>query len=359
MFCTNCGARQNDDAKFCTNCGATLTPLEPVKPAPAPAPNDAGRVEGGSASSGERAQRQQSMPQKKRGGVGRVVAIVVILLALAGVGAGAFLTKGFGLLGVIPKGSVNDYSWSELSRISEEIAACESDEAALQVAQSYNLVDVNGQLDGTQAKRFELTDGTPAEAVIIGFRHDDRTDGGKAGITFMLMDCVSTHVMNADRTNAGGWEQSEMRSYVNTELASLLPNDLREQIVSVKKLTDNVGRTDSLDSVTVTSDIMWLLSNSEVVGSMMPEDFDESTRYVVDINNAEGAQYQLFRTINVDRLGTTEALRKSIDGSPVTWWLRSPYPSSEEGFMAIGSTGKARSGGNSDNVFGVAPGFCL
>ena len=31
-FCTNCGAKLADDAKFCTECGATVEPLpsEPV-----------------------------------------------------------------------------------------------------------------------------------------------------------------------------------------------------------------------------------------------------------------------------------------------------------------------------------------
>lgn len=348
MFCTNCGARQNDDAKFCTNCGATLTPLEPVKPAPAPAPNDAGRVEGGSASSGERVQRQQSMPQKKRGGVGRVVAIVVILLALAGVGAGAFLTKGFGLLGVIPKGSVNDYSWSELSRISEEIVACESDEAALQVAQSYNLVGTDGQLDGTQTKSFMLTDGTPAEAAIIGFRHDDRTDGGKAGITFVLKGCITVHAMNAETTNVGGWEQSEMRAYLNNDMLARLPEDLCGAVAAVDKSTNNLGGDGVARSVTKTSDSLWLLSTTEVFGSE-----DEET---------EGSQYALYSSIGSDDV-RPDALVKDIanegeETRSMTWWLRSPTQGTDSQFDAINSKGSLQ-GGDSQHALGVVFGFCL
>ncbi len=36
MFCSRCGARNDDDAKFCEKCGADLTTM-PRPPAPAPA----------------------------------------------------------------------------------------------------------------------------------------------------------------------------------------------------------------------------------------------------------------------------------------------------------------------------------
>ena len=360
MFCTNCGARQNDDAKFCTNCGATLTPVEPVKPAPAPIPNDTGWKGNGAVPGGERVQIQQDMPQKKHGKAGLVVAVIVIFLALVGVGVGAFLTKGFGLLGVMPKGSMNDYSWGELSKISDEIAACESDEAALQVAQSYNLVGTDGQLDGTQTKSFTLTDGTPAEAVIIGFRHDDRTDGGKAGITFMFRGCVATHAMNVERTNAGGWEQSEMRSYLNNDVMDRLPDDLRNGIVAVDKSTNNAGESTSADCVTVTSDSLWLLSNVEVVGEMDAADYKGMKESTADINNAEGNQYLLFKNWGPMPTGTSETMVKSDpDGAAVGWWLRTALPTTDDAFLAFSDSGKARVNGISDELYGVSPCFSL
>lgn len=348
MFCTNCGVRQNDDAKFCTNCGATLTPAEPAKPAPAPAPDDMSRVQGGPVSSDERIQRQHGIPQKKRGGVGRVVAIVVILFALAGVGVAAFLTKGFGLLGVMPKGSMNDYSWSELAKISEEIAACESDEAALQVARGYNLVGTDGRLDGTQAKSFTLTDGTPAEAVIIGFRHDDRTDGGKAGITFVLKGCIAVHAMNAETTNVGGWEQSEMRAFLNNDMLARLPEELRSAVTAADKSTNNLGGNGVAQSVTRTSDSLWLLSTTEVFGSEGEE--------------TEGSQYALYRSNGSDD-AHPDILVKNIanegeEARPMTWWLRSPTRGTDSQFYAINSKGSLQ-GGDSQHALGVVFGFCL
>ena len=39
MFCTNCGAKLSDDAKFCLNCGAKIdAPAPAVEPVPAPTP---------------------------------------------------------------------------------------------------------------------------------------------------------------------------------------------------------------------------------------------------------------------------------------------------------------------------------
>ncbi len=39
MFCTNCGAKLSDDAKFCLNCGAKIdAPVPAVEPVPAPTP---------------------------------------------------------------------------------------------------------------------------------------------------------------------------------------------------------------------------------------------------------------------------------------------------------------------------------
>ena len=201
------------------------------------------------------------------------------------------------------------------------------------------------------------------EAVIVGFRHDNKTEGGVAGITFIFKDCVSLHAMNSSASSTGGWEQSEMREYLQDDLLIRLPEELRDNIVAVDKMSNNIGKTDSAKSVTKTSDKLWLPSNTELIGEMDKEDYAESDQFVVNIYNAEGTQYQLFTDNGVSKSDGHEFLKKAYaDGSnePVaqTWWIRSSFAVSG-GFMGIGSEGEPLSGGSAEKVLGVAPGFCI
>lgn len=63
------------------------------------------------------------------------------------------------------------------------------------------------------AKKTIKLNGVSYTAQIIGFNHDTKTAGGKAGITFQLVDCLNTtYQMNSSNTNVGGWKSSAMRS---------------------------------------------------------------------------------------------------------------------------------------------------
>ena len=96
------------------------------------------------------------------------------------------------------KSAVEAYTWDELSQISAEIGAAGDEAAAIEVAKKYNLCTPEGKLDGTQVKSVTLADGTQTTVQIVGFAHDDKTSGGKAGITFIFGDCVGEAPMNSD-----------------------------------------------------------------------------------------------------------------------------------------------------------------
>ena len=73
---------------------------------------------------------------------------------------------------------------------------------------------------------------------IVGFNHDNLTDGGKAGITFGMKHLMrDTRRMNASNTNSGGWTGSEMYSWLTTTCYNGLPADLRSVIRAVDKKT--------------------------------------------------------------------------------------------------------------------------
>ena len=94
-----------------------------------------------------------------------------------------------------PRASVADYSWSDLATLASELSSCTSRDEAVRLAACYGLCGEDGTFDASATKDVTLTDDTVARAVLADVWHDDRTDGGKAGLTFVLADAVGPHAM--------------------------------------------------------------------------------------------------------------------------------------------------------------------
>lgn len=262
--------------------------------------------------------------------------------------------------GAAVKSAVEAYTWDELSRISAEIGAAGDEAPAIEVAKKYNLCTPEGKLDGTQVKSVALADGTQTTVQIVGFAHDDKTAGGKAGITFIFGDCVGEAPMNGESTNAGGWEASQMRAYLNGDWRVQLPEDLNAVIVPVDKLTNNVGETQEASSVTTTSDSLWLLSFAELAGPIPAAELQGGGyEWAADIFNAEGTRYKLFNDADVIWNDANSVLVKNFQGSPYGWWGRSPGPYGSGGFQNVSSGGGPNAGYYAGGSLGVVPGFCI
>ncbi|MDO4807404.1 MAG: DUF6273 domain-containing protein, partial [Coriobacteriales bacterium] len=187
-----------------------------------------------------------------------------------------------GRIGFEPRSGLAEYSWAELKALSAAIAAAGSDAEWKAIAREYGLVDGGDRLQGAE-KPLKLKDGTDTSVRILGFRHDELAGGGVAGISFEFANVPTTHRMNSDWTNAGGWEKSEMREWLNEGFLTLLPDVLRVSVVAVKKLTNNMGevkRQNDMSVVSATTDALWLLSFNEVYGNLG------------GVYGAEGAQYR-------------------------------------------------------------------
>lgn len=205
-------------------------------------------------------------------------------------------------------------------------------------------------------KHVPLSNGTYAPIRILGFRHDELIIGGKAGISFEFSNSISSHKMNTKWTNVGGWKNSEMRRWLNDDFIASLPSELKSNIVVVAKNTNNTGQVvqeNDISVVTPTPDLLWLLSMSEVFGTLMSQHVNiPPSRATYD---AEGSQYQLFAERNV----TTESYDFcKRDGASTWWWLRSPCTNSSDRFYAVHSDG----GWNwrrAARPLGVAPCFCI
>lgn len=378
MFCPKCGNEVAEGSAFCGKCGA-----------PVGGPAAAAETPGAAAAGLKPAPMGvPGVPSPKKGGakVGIIAAAAVVVVVLVA----GFATNWFGLAGVQPKEAVdvpvasqsaNDapdadgqdaagdqggeaatvksaveaYTWDELAQISDEIGAAGDEAAAIEVAKKYNLCTPEGKLDGTQVKLVTLTNNMTVPVQIVGFAHDDKTAGGKAGITFMFGDAIAEAPMNQTDTNAGGWEASQMRAYLNGDGMALLPEDLKKVVAPVDKLTNNVGETQDVSAVTTTSDSLWLLSAAELCGSI---DWYSDPSYNA-VLNAEGFEYQLFRDTAVDSSNANDILVKNYQNSPDYWWERSPSPNYSGGFQSVNSGGNPGIGGNARYSYGVVPGFCL
>lgn len=268
---------------------------------------------------------------------------------------------------------LDEYTWAELSEISERIAAAPSDEEGRRIATEFGIVDADGRL--TTATKMIVLDGTRALDVrVAGIRHDDRADGqGKAGITFMSVGALDLLPMNDEDTVEGGWEASSLRKRLAEEVPPRLDADLRDAIVLVRKLTNNVGRTDDVASVTATEDSIWVPSAHEVCGDVS-WDSDEfrGKRGAQDIDglvNAEGTQYEAFAQAGVTGSGDGSAFLSLEESTgATTWWYRTPYPFDWEGYGDTGTngyfyrvmpSGYPESVGAPQDESGVVFGFCV
>lgn len=194
-------------------------------------------------------------------------------------------------------------------------------------------------------KTIELTTGEEITLVILGFNHDDLASGGKAGITIGMKNLLATrYAMNSSSINAGGWDQSKMRTETMQTLLAQLPSDLRNSIKQVNKKATAGGAS---TTITTSSDKLFLFSEVEIDGT--------TTAGYAD----EGEQYEYWKTI---KDGTIAADRikylSNGGGSADYWWLRSPYVSTSTTFRCIYSAGGV-SYFSALVTCGVSFGFCV
>lgn len=181
---------------------------------------------------------------------------------------------------------------------------------------------------------------------VIGFNHDDLTDGiaygkatktGKAGITFQMHNLFATvYPMNSSNTNSGGWKSSLMRTSTMETMKGYMPATWQTAIKPVNKVS---GLDDGSSSGTQTvSDDCFLLAEIEIFGSIT---------YSV---SGEGTQYAYYK------VGNSKVKNKS--GSAFAWWERSPCSRFSDSFCYVYSGGTA-TGSSAGNSRGVAFAFCI
>ena len=195
-------------------------------------------------------------------------------------------------------------------------------------------------------KDITLSTGETITVAIMGFDHDDLSDGsGKAPISVAMENLLATtYPMNSSQTNVGGWDESKMRTSTMATLLSQLPSDLQGVIKQVNKKATAGGES---TSITTSADKLWLLAEVEVDGTTSAGYADE------------GEQYEYWKTV---KDGTVAADRikylSNGSGSASGWWLRSPSVGNSKHFRGLNFTGGINIYG-ANNSRGVCFGFCI
>lgn len=283
---------------------------------------------------------------------------------------------------VTPKDSLGDYTWNEIGVISEIITDADNEADAIQIAERFHLAKPDGTLDESQEKTISLANGAEAAVRIIGFNHDDRTDGGKAGITFAFTDAVAKMEMANDAGYAdlaedgigiyGGWRTSDVRMWLNGEFEGMLPSDLRALIVPVDKRASSVD-LESLESdaqgdaivaasscVSTSSDKLWLPAHSELAPAVRnPEDMTDEQLQWVDVLNDEGVVYQRFREAGVAPEVKNNCLAMRYGDEACSWWLRSVESYSYLSVSRDGTLDEMQDLALASEQLGIVPCFCI
>ena len=260
------------------------------------------------------------------------------IAAVAGLGVAAWATDGFGIL----RGArgLSSLGWDDLSEISAEVADATSEDDAIEIARGYGLCDEGGAIDSAQSKSLTVA-GQEMSAQLVGLAHDARTDGSPIGLSFLLTEILPEQRSMSVRSYMGGWEDSELRAWLNDVLLGDLPEELARNIVAARKLSNNAGAAKSADDVTPTEDLLWVPSYVELVGERPRSSFSDGFQYLADVLNAEGSQYKLFVDQTIYPLESRQELVRSRGGKADYWWLRTACPdvSESEGMAFFNRTG--------------------
>ena len=172
---------------------------------------------------------------------------------------------------------------------------------------------------------------------LVALDEDTKADGtGKARMTWLNKNFLTTHVMNSTATTTGGYDATEMKSWITSDVLPQLQSEIRNAIVPVTKISGTYENSAVVVNGQSTTESLWIPSEYEIFGTTTYEN--------------TGAQYSKFDTA-AKRIKYNPAT-----GSAYYWWLRSAY--SGTNFRYVSNSGNAIS--NDANIAnGVVLGFCI
>ena len=178
---------------------------------------------------------------------------------------------------------------------------------------------------------------------IVAMDADELASGGYAPITFIAKELLATrHRMNPSRTAntegtgaLGGWEKSEMRTYLKETIKPLIPSNVRNRLQKVIKYSRIFNASgNAVDNVTSIDDV-WIPSMKDMN---------------ITTFESDGIAYAKLFTDNPSRA-------KKIIGDTYasSWWLRTSFNTSKFAYV---TTAGNNENSTCTNALGVCLGFC-
>lgn len=205
--------------------------------------------------------------------------------------------------------------------------------------------------DGTYKTKYSVGDlktvdlGTQGlhQMQLVAFDADDKADGsGKAPMTWVMNDLLPTaHRMNPSKVDGqegtgslGGYDKTEMKSYLTETILPLFPADIRNNIVPITKHQKAFDASGTGFQQT-TTETLWIPGHKEIFNS---------------------ASYDTDGTAYSDVFKDATSRIKKRNGSADSWWLRSAG-----GSVAFRLVNRISNdvGDFAYNSYGVCPGFCM
>ena len=139
--------------------------------------------------------------------------------------------------------------------------------------------------------------------------------------------------VTGEGTNVGGWEDSEMRSYVNNDIYNALPEGLRNVIIPTTVVSGHGATTGETNFVS--EDKIYLLSTGEVweqgINYDTARELTRQLDYYKNYKNEDGS-------IGVTTNNYSGAIKK-INGNNGVWWLRSANSNYTSNFYVVHDNG--------------------
>ena len=151
------------------------------------------------------------------------------------------------------------------------------------------------------------------------------------GFVVEFADIISMQKFNNSETNAGGWKDSKLRTYINGTMYNTLPSELQNVISSTKVISGH-GRT-SVEKNFETQDKLYLLSGHEVY-----EDGTSDQISPYDTSYDTTKQLDYYKNKGVTTSSYAVAI-KQYNGSNSYWWLRSASYSNTSNFLYVINSG--------------------